>query len=161
MILDKLKAALPAHHSSDQHLLALDIGTEFVKALIARIEGDELKIIGVGRAHQELSDMHSGAIADIGGVVRNCELALSDAEAQAGLQAKQVVIGIAGQGPYSDDSLQTATSRQTTRHARDGIYYRESPRARPGSRAERDWLGNRQSRGRDQAGQQRHRQYSY
>lgn len=96
MLLDKIKRVLP-ERNDDQHLVALDIGTEFVKALIARMEGDELKIIGVGRAHQELSDMHSGAIADIAGVVRNCEMALSDAEAQAGVQAKRAVIGIAGE----------------------------------------------------------------
>lgn len=97
MLLDKFKRALPGNSSTDQHIVALDIGTEFVKALIARIEGDELKIIGVGRQHQELSDMHSGAIADIGGVVRNCEAALSDAEEQAGVQARRTVIGIAGE----------------------------------------------------------------
>jgi len=96
MLLDKLKRALPTRET-DQHIVALDIGTEFVKALVAHIEDDELKIIGVGRAHQALSDMHSGAIADIGGVVRNCEAALSEAEEQAGLQAKRVVIGIAGE----------------------------------------------------------------
>src|SRR6266702_2433715 len=97
MILNKLKAALPGSAHGDQYLVALDIGTECVKALIARVEGDELKIIGGGRAHQELSAMHSGAIADIAGVVRNCEMALSDAEAQAGIQAKRTVIGIAGE----------------------------------------------------------------
>lgn len=96
MILDKLKRAIPARET-DNHIVALDIGTEFVKALIARVEDDDLNIIGVGRAHQELSDMHSGAIADIGGVVRNCEAALAEAEEQAGLQAKKVVIGIAGE----------------------------------------------------------------
>lgn len=98
MILDKLKNALPrGADGSGQHVLALDIGTEFVKALIARLEGDHLEIIGVGRARQELSDMHSGAISDIGGVVRNCEDALSQAEQQAGMQARRVVIGIAGE----------------------------------------------------------------
>ena len=56
-----------------------------------------MEIIGAGRAHQELSDMHGGAIADISGVVRNCEQALAEAEEQAGLQAKRVVIGIAGE----------------------------------------------------------------
>jgi cell division protein FtsA len=64
---------------------------------VARIDKEELTIIGVGRAHQELSDMHSGAISDIGGVVRNCEAALSEAEDQAGVQAKRTVIGIAGE----------------------------------------------------------------
>ena len=83
--------------TSDDYIVALDIGTEFVKALIAKVEGDKMEIVGVGREHQDLSDMYSGAIADISGVVRNCEKALSDAEEQAGLQAKRVVIGIAGE----------------------------------------------------------------
>lgn len=79
------------------YMVGLDIGTEYVKALIAKINGDAIEIVGVGRAHQELSDMHSGAIADIAGVVRNCEDALSQAEEEAGLQAKRCVIGIAGE----------------------------------------------------------------
>lgn len=83
--------------SAEEYIAALDIGTEFVKALIARLEGDELKIVGVGRARQDVSNMHSGAIADISGVVRTCEEALADAEEQAGLQSKRVVIGIAGE----------------------------------------------------------------
>jgi cell division protein FtsA len=41
--------------------------------------------------------MYSGAIADIAGVVHNCETALVIAEDQAKLQAKRVVIGIAGE----------------------------------------------------------------
>ncbi|MET0979943.1 MAG: cell division FtsA domain-containing protein [Candidatus Saccharimonadales bacterium] len=79
------------------YVVALDIGTEFVKALIAKLNDDKLEIVGVGRSRQDISDMHSGAIADISGVVRNCEEALSEAEDQAGLQAKRVVIGIAGE----------------------------------------------------------------
>lgn len=81
----------------DNYIVALDIGTEFVKALIAQVDEEEIKIVGVGRAHQELSDMHSGAIADIAGVVRNCETALIEAEEQAEIQAQRVVIGIAGE----------------------------------------------------------------
>lgn len=78
-------------------IVGLDIGTEVVKALIAEMKGDELEIIGVGRKQQEMGDMHLGAIADIAGVVQNCEAALTDAEDQAGVQAKRVVIGIAGE----------------------------------------------------------------
>ena len=81
----------------DNYIVALDIGTEFVKALIAQVDEEEIKIVGVGRAHQDLSDMHSGAIADIAGVVRNCETALIEAEEQAEIQAQRVVIGIAGE----------------------------------------------------------------
>ena len=99
MVFAKLRELKEARQESDdkQHIVALDIGTEFVKALIAKIEDDQLKIVGVGRKRQDVSDMHSGAIADIAGVVQNCEAALSDAEEQAGLQAKRVVIGIAGE----------------------------------------------------------------
>lgn len=81
----------------DDYIVALDIGTEYIKALIAKLNDDKLEIVGVGRAHQQISDMYAGAISDIAGVVRNCEAALTDAEAQAGLQAKKVVIGIAGE----------------------------------------------------------------
>lgn len=97
MVLNKLRT-VRQHMSSDQdYIVGLDIGTEFVKALIAKVKGEELEIVGVGRARQNVSDMHSGAIADIAGVVRNCEDALAQAEDQAGMQAKKAVIGIAGE----------------------------------------------------------------
>lgn len=96
MVFEKIRAARKQHAEND-YIVGLDIGTEFVKALIAKVNDDSLEIVGVGRARQEVSDMHSGAIADISGVVRNCEEALSEAEDQAGLQAKRVVIGIAGE----------------------------------------------------------------
>lgn len=96
MVFDKLRKSRKEHSAND-YIVALDIGTEFVKALIAKLDGDQLEIVGMGRARQQVSDMYSGAIADISGVVRNCEDALSEAEDQAGLQAKRVVIGIAGE----------------------------------------------------------------
>jgi cell division protein FtsA len=83
----------------DQYLVALDIGTEFVKALIGRvIPGDSsVQIIGVGRAHQGLSDMQAGAISDIAAVVENCDKALHEAEEQAGVSVRTCIIGIAGE----------------------------------------------------------------
>lgn len=97
MVFDKLRSKAQ-DKIENEYIVALDIGTEFVKALIAKQKDDEtLDIVGVGRARQDISDMHSGAIADIAGVVRNCEEALAEAEDQAGLQAKRVVIGIAGE----------------------------------------------------------------
>lgn len=96
MVFDKLRNKAQDKLDKD-YIVALDIGTEFVKALIAKQKDDTLDIVGVGRARQGLSDMHSGAISDITGVVHNCEEALAEAEDQAGLQAKRVVIGIAGE----------------------------------------------------------------
>ena len=88
---------LPVGSGSERLLVGLDIGTEYVKALIAKVSGEELEVIGVGRAHQQLSDMQSGAIADIAGVVGNCERALTQAEDMAGVSARQAIIGIAGE----------------------------------------------------------------
>ena len=84
--------------SADDYIVALDIGTEFVKVLIAKQAKDgTLEITGVGRAHQGSGNMYDGAIADIGGVVSTCEKALSQAEAQANITAKLAVVGIAGE----------------------------------------------------------------
>ncbi|MDR0591255.1 MAG: pilus assembly protein PilM [Candidatus Nomurabacteria bacterium] len=96
MAISKLKIRKPKNDGRDA-IVALDIGTEFVKALIAQVNGDQLEIVGVGRKHQGLGDMHSGAIADIDGVVKNCEVALAEAEEQSGFQAKNVIVGIAGE----------------------------------------------------------------
>jgi cell division protein FtsA len=81
----------------EQYLVALDIGTEFVKALIGRVNGNQVDIIGVGRQHQRLTDMQSGAVTDIAGVVDNCDAALKQAEETAGVVAKNAVLGIAGE----------------------------------------------------------------
>ncbi len=80
-----------------EHLVALDIGTEFVKALIGKVVDDGVEILGVGRSHQSLTDMQAGAISDIGSVVANCDQALNQAEQQAGLSVRTAVIGIAGE----------------------------------------------------------------
>lgn len=96
MVFNKLKS-LSKGNALEDYIVALDIGTEYVKALVARIDGEAMEIVGVGRTHQRLSDMYSGAIADIAGVVRNCEDALVQAEDQAGVRATRVIIGIAGE----------------------------------------------------------------
>ncbi|MDB5182049.1 MAG: cell division protein septum formation [Candidatus Saccharibacteria bacterium] len=85
--------------SGDQYIVALDIGTEYVKALIGRVDSDgtRMEVIGVGREKQALTDMQAGAIADIPSVVQNCDRALSTAESQAGVSVRSAVIGIAGE----------------------------------------------------------------
>jgi cell division protein FtsA len=80
-----------------RYLLALDIGTEFVKALVGEIVGDHVEIIGVGRQRQRLTDMQGGTVTDIAGVVANCDLALRAAEKMSGVVAHEAVIGIAGE----------------------------------------------------------------
>lgn len=94
-ILTRVKKDLP--RPSEKYIVALDIGTENVKALIGQVHDDNVDIIGIGRAHQGLSDMQAGAVADIAAVTANCNKALSLAEEQAGVSARAVVVGIAGE----------------------------------------------------------------
>jgi cell division protein FtsA len=77
---------------------ALDVGTEFAKALVFEIDADNRGVVkGVGRKRQGLAHMQSGTVADISAVVDNCAVALQEAEEMAGFRPSQVVIGIAGE----------------------------------------------------------------
>jgi cell division protein FtsA len=77
---------------------ALDIGTEYAKALVfeATEFGDAI-VTGVGRQRQGLAHMQSGTVADIAAVVENCRHALDEAQDMAGFRPARVVIGIAGE----------------------------------------------------------------
>jgi len=90
----------------DDYLLALDIGTEFVKALIIKIEDNSEKIdkekkqgsvVGYGRERQSSGNMLAGAVADIDGVVCTCKKAIDIASSIARVKPKRVVIGVAGE----------------------------------------------------------------
>lgn len=96
-MLKKFKRSKPQEDQAPEFIVGLDIGTENVKALIGRVDGDEIDVIGVGRMHQDLADMQAGAIADIAGVVSNCAQALSKAEEMAKVSPGGAVIGIAGE----------------------------------------------------------------
>ena len=79
-------------------ILGLDIGTEFVKAVIARPnKKGKLEILGIGKAKQTDGSMYDGAVADIPAVVATCEKALKEAEDQSGERAETTVVGIAGE----------------------------------------------------------------
>jgi cell division protein FtsA len=95
---ETISSKKPGGSKKDQYLVGLDIGTEYVKALVARVGSDKkVEIIGVGRSHQSLQDMQAGAISDIASVVSNCDDALNQAEQQAGVSARTAVLGIAGE----------------------------------------------------------------
>ncbi len=101
-------------------IAALDIGTEFAKALVLTVEHDEAgRLVGLvggtGRRRQGLTHMQSGTVSDIDAVVTNCRAAMDEAREMAGRRPAAAVIGIAG------ELVKGATSTLTTR--------REDPRA--------------------------------
>src|SRR3990167_8371298 len=81
----------------NRYAIALDIGTEFAKCLVFKVEEDKGIVVGTGRQRQKLSDMQGGAVTDIQGVVRNCQKAIERAAEQAKIMPPQVIMGIAGE----------------------------------------------------------------
>lgn len=79
-------------------LLGLDIGTEFVKAVLARpTERGSLEILAAAKSPQRPGSMHAGAITDISAVVSAAEEALVKVEEAAGTRANLTVVGVAGE----------------------------------------------------------------
>ncbi len=83
--------------STDAHFLALDIGTDMVKALVCEAEGTKGRILGVGRKQQKLGDMQSGVVTDIASVIANCHSAIREAERMAGVSTNRMILGISGE----------------------------------------------------------------
>lgn len=81
------------------YILALDIGTELVKALVVEVNSANKKgnVLGVARGQQRLGNMYAGAVTDIEGVVEICRSVIKKAEKQAKVSAEQAIIGIAGE----------------------------------------------------------------
>ena len=72
-------------------ILGLDIGTEFVKAVLAKpAKKGDIEILGVAKVRQQEGSMYNGAIADIPAVVATCEEALVKVEDQSGERVEYV-----------------------------------------------------------------------
>lgn len=83
--------------SSEAHFLALDIGTDVVKALVCELDGNKAKVLGVGRKQQKMGDMQSGVVTDIASVIANCHSAIREAENASGVHTEKMILGISGE----------------------------------------------------------------
>lgn len=77
--------------------LSLDIGTEFIKALVFEVDEEHGRVIGQGRERQRLSDMQGGNVTDISGVVSSASKAVQAAFDEAGVYPDKAIVGIAGE----------------------------------------------------------------
>ena len=117
-VVERLRGGGPKADGSrpDQALTALDVGTEFAKALVVSLQDDGGTLTGVvrgaGRRRQGLAHMQSGTVSDIDAVVANCRQALDEAEATAGLRPGSAVIGIAGELVKGTTSVRTLRREQ-------------------------------------------------
>ena len=79
-------------------ILGLDIGTEFVKAVLGRpAKKGNIEILAVSKVKQQDGSMYNGAIADIPAVVSTCEKALMKIEEESEEKASLTIVGIAGE----------------------------------------------------------------
>ncbi|MBR3319677.1 rod shape-determining protein [Candidatus Saccharibacteria bacterium] len=94
-------------------LLALDIGSSFVKCALASpvdsqkpdkvlkfkksLPSGKLKVLGFSKAPQSPGNIENGGIVDIPGVVDVCEKALAELEKRTGERATTTVVGISGE----------------------------------------------------------------
>jgi cell division protein FtsA len=81
----------------ENYYTALDIGTEYIKALVVKREGRNGMVLGASRQRQAFTDMQSGVPTDIQGIIENCDRAMSQAEDMCDTIPGQAVIGIAGE----------------------------------------------------------------
>src|SRR5947199_8964448 len=79
----------------ENYYTALDIGTEYIKALVVKREGRNGVVLGASRQRQELSDMQAGVPSGIQGIIDSCDKALSQAESMCDTFPDQAVILIA------------------------------------------------------------------
>jgi len=88
---------------SNDCLLALDIGTEFVKAIVFKLEKNLLDdqtegvVLGVGYQRQKPGHMQAGAVKDLEGVIETCQAAMEEAVEMSKIRPRKGVLGIAGE----------------------------------------------------------------
>ena len=82
-----------------ENILALDIGTEWLKSVLFTIEDLGIDVKKVARVEQQQHAMKSGVIKNLDTVLENCRLAISELNDRLAQDQypKNVVMGIAGE----------------------------------------------------------------
>ncbi|MDR3347211.1 MAG: cell division protein FtsA [Helicobacteraceae bacterium] len=114
------------------NILAIDIGSSKVCALIARIEDDVPTVIGSGVARSQ--GLKKGAIVNIENVAKAIKSAISDASRQAGIDHTRSIVSVSGAYASSVDSQGIAsiptkeiTLKDINRAMQNAIYHASIP----------------------------------
>ncbi len=81
-------------------IAALDIGTSKVVCFVARVDGQGLRVVGIG--HQPAQGMRAGNIVDMEAATRAISSAVSTAEEMCGEHVREVIVGVSGGSPASE-----------------------------------------------------------
>lgn len=102
-LIKKISSFFKKERIKGEKFLALDIGTEFVRALIFKIEKDQTGkkeksvILGLGSKKQRFENIRTELAIDIKGLIITCQEAVREAEALSDLKTDQVIIGTTNQ----------------------------------------------------------------
>ena len=108
-------------------IAALDIGTSKVVCFVARVDGQGLRVVGIG--HQPAQGMRSGNIVDMEAATRAISSAVSTAEEMCGEHVREVIVGVSGGSAASatqGHGLAACTSRYAARNASDAFAAKRS-----------------------------------
>jgi len=83
--------------SIPDHLLVLDIGTAYVKAVIFCVADDHVQVVARGVAKQVNGSMRGGMIVDLPAVATVCNRAIDDALGESDWSLANVILGVNGQ----------------------------------------------------------------
>lgn len=100
----KKKKQIKGKVKGEETLLALDVGTKFIKAAIFRVEEGKVNIVGYAKVPQHSNSMHSAMIVNLQNVISAADMcvgkALAVADELLGGETplpKKVILGIAGE----------------------------------------------------------------
>ncbi|MBW1645596.1 MAG: cell division protein FtsA [Deltaproteobacteria bacterium] len=79
---------------NNQMIVGLDIGTTKICAIVGKLNGEEVEIIGIGTHPSE--GLRKGVVVNIDSTVESIKKAVHEAELMSGTDIKTVVTGIAG-----------------------------------------------------------------
>lgn len=80
-------------------IAGLDVGTTKVCCFIARLDGEVMRVVGIG--HQVAHGMRAGGVVDMDGVEQSIRAAVDAAERMAETQVEEVYVSMSGGQPAS------------------------------------------------------------
>jgi cell division protein FtsA len=78
----------------DRYIIGLDVGSTKTSALIAEIDGEQVKFLALGAA--ESKGLRKGLIVNLDSTVSSIRRAVEEAEGVANVPVESAVIGVAG-----------------------------------------------------------------
>ncbi len=99
----------------DKYIVGLDVGSTKTCALIAEMDGERVRFLGLGAA--ESKGLRKGLIVNLDSTVSSIRRAVEEAESVANIPVESAVIGVAGKScARGEQPRRNHTGRARARH---------------------------------------------